>query len=375
MEMGDIPLKQACRVPVEWLQFDPINPRFTPDADVDGGSDVAVIRFLNRHADLGELLQSIANSGYVDIEPLIVLIDGGKLIVLEGNRRLAALKLFLAPELAGQADVSLPHVDAAKLAVMGQVTVYRVANRDEARDFIGFKHINGPHRWDSLAKGQFAANWFKAERENGLSLADIAARMGDRHDTIQRMVAGVYVLEQATSAGLFEVEDRYPGRPFSFSHLYTALTRPGYRQFLGLNESWRAEDPVPNPVPEEKLPQLKQVMVWLYGSKLDEVRPVVTSQNPHVKQLAEVLAKPKARAIMMATNNLNVAYQEVDTEVAQFERSLVEAHQAVEQVLKKVSSYDGTDESLYQIANEMQKNTKNIYLIMDVAYNDAKTNL
>lgn len=370
MNIDDIPLRQAVPFPVEFLHFDPKNPRFTPDSDLDKANDVEVIRFMHRRADLGELIQSISNSGYIDIEPLIVLADQGQAIVLEGNRRLAALKLLRDPQLARDADIAVSPVAAAVAKTLDSVTVYRVNHRNDAREFIGFKHINGPHRWDSLAKAQFAAEWYRSEQGTGITLKEIAARMGDRHDTIQRMVAGIEVLEQAERMDLFHVEERYPGRPFAFSHLYTALTRPGYREFLGLGDAWRGEDPQPNPVPQDKLQNLKQVMLWLYGSSQDEVRPVVVSQNPHIKQLGEVLAKPKARAIMMATNDLRSAYIEVDVAISQLEKSLVMAHQATESVMTKVSSYDGSDESLFQLSSELFDNAKTIRLVMDAARAD-----
>jgi len=45
----------------------------------------------------------------------------------------------------------------------------------------------------------------------------------------------MFVLDQAKEARIFDISDRYPGKRFYFSHLYTALTRPGYRDFLGLS--------------------------------------------------------------------------------------------------------------------------------------------
>ena len=364
MPLDEIPFHQPHKVGLEVLRFDPENPRFTPDSDLDGSSDVDVIKFFYRTADLGELLQSIASSGYIDIEPLIVLARDDRLIVLEGNRRLAALKLLTNPELARTTGTPLPAISAGVESSFREVTIYRVRVREEARDFIGFKHINGPHRWDSLAKARFAARWFREERDHGVTLRDIARRMGDRHDTIQRMVAGIYVLDQAEEKGLFRVEDRYPGRPFAFSHLYTALTRPGYRQFLGLPEDWRQADPTPNPVPEGSLNNLKRVTLWLYGSKQDDIRPVVVSQNPNVKELGEVLAHPKARAIMVAQNDLRTAYAEVETPAAQFEKSLVDAHLHVENALKKIGSFDGKDESLVQLAVEINQNSDIILSVM-----------
>jgi hypothetical protein len=356
----EIPLHEPTKVPIGRLVFDLKNPRFTPSHDVEKSSDVEIVLALYRVADLGELVQSIATSGYVDIEPLVVLPEdgkGGKLIVLEGNRRLAALKLLTDPDLAHEAArearLELPAVSTEARDTFREVTVYRVKDREEARDFIGFKHINGPHRWDSLAKARFAADWLERERDQGITLRDIARRMGDRHDTIKRMVAGLYVLRQAEERGLFSFDDIYPGRSFAFSHLYTALTRPGFRQFLGLPDEWRKTEPAPNPVPVDALPNLRQLLLWLYGSKQDDIRPVVVSQNPNVRELDEVLANPKARTIMLRQSDLRAAYTEVDTQGLQFEKNLVDAHSNVERALSKVDAFDGKDETLVQIAREI----------------------
>jgi hypothetical protein len=171
------------------------------------------------------------------------------------------------------------------------------------------------------------------------------------------MVAGAYVLDEAKEKGLYDVGDRYLGRPFAFSHLYTALTRPGYRAFLGLPEEWRTTDPEPDPVPSEKLPNLKRLMVWLYGSKDDDVEPIITSQNPHVKQLGQVLAHPKARAIILSQNNLAAAYAEVEDPAEQFETYLVDAHSRTEGAISKVRAYNG-DTTLLQIAQELKENAE-----------------
>jgi hypothetical protein len=265
------------------------------------------------------------------------------------------IRLLSDADLAKKAEIAVPTVSPEVAASIKEVTVYRVDSREEARDFIGFKHINGPYRWDSLAKARFAAEWFKREKRSGITLKDIARRMGDRHDTIQRMVAGVYVLDQAKKSKIFDVEDRYGSRPFAFSHLYTALTRPGFRSFLGLNEDWRSKDPEPDPIDEDKVPNLKRVLVWLYGSKEDDIEPIIRSQNPDIKRLGEVLANPKARAIVMGRSDLAGAYAEVEDPAEQFEAYLVDAHARTEDALKKVRAYAG-DKTLLQIATELEEN-------------------
>ena len=229
---AEIPLASVVPVPVTWLVLDHENPRLV---SIDSeASEAAIIAQLYRAEDLSELLQSIAANGYLDIEPLIVLEEEGQLIVLEGNRRLAAICLFQEPELATHVfdqerlKITLPDISDQRRSTLDSVSVYRVADRKEARSFIGFKHINGAAKWESYAKAKFAADWY---RDDDVSLADIAARIGDKHDTIKRMVNAIYVLEQADAADIFHIEDRANPR-FNFSHLYTALSRAPYMEFL-----------------------------------------------------------------------------------------------------------------------------------------------
>ncbi len=348
------------------LAFDKKNPRYTGDKGLPHDTEAEIIEFLNETSDLGELLQSISTSGFVDIEPLIVMGQGEELIVLEGNRRLAALRVLSGHPSALEAGLIAPPMSADVVTSLETVRAYRVQSRPDARNFIGFKHINGAHRWDSLAKARFATEWFKEEKAKtgGLSLQDIAKRMGDRHSTLLRMVHGFLVLEQAIQTGNFSIEDREKGRQFAFSHLYTALTRPGYRKYLGLPEMNKEFEPTENPVAEEKLPALKQVMLWLYGSESDSTAAIIRSQNPNVKQLGEVLERPKACRILLESGDLARAYQEVDTPLRQFERRIVEAHGALEESLKKASAFDGSDATLMDLAEEIDANADNLLLIM-----------
>ena len=110
MEHEKMEFERTRTVPVDRLRPDRWSPRLI-DED-DSASDEAIIACLYRAAELDELLQSIAANGYMDIEPLVVLHDpdpdasDSELIVLEGNRRLAALRLLREPELASRIKAS-----------------------------------------------------------------------------------------------------------------------------------------------------------------------------------------------------------------------------------------------------------------------------
>ena len=367
MEFESMELEKTTKVPVERLRLDRRNPRLIGE---DGTtSDEAIVARFYRAAELDELLQSIAANGYMDIEPLIVM-DGpdagsGELIVLEGNRRLAALRLLREPELASRITVServrisIPPITGSVRATLDEVSVYPVADRESARSFIGFKHINGPAKWDAYAKARFAADWYKDGHPEG-GLADIARAIGDKHDTIKRMVSAIYVLDQARTEGLFDIEDRHT-KKLNFSHLYTALSRSQYMEYLGLGAGWSRHDPEPNQVPSEKREELRKVLVWIYGSKKDGVRPVVQSQNPDIKRLGEVLAHAEGRHLLEETGKLDTAHASTEPVGRRFTASLIRARDNLRDAAGSLRTYDGRDQSLLDIAEDVKETAEMVH--------------
>jgi hypothetical protein len=362
MAVPNIEPKTVGKVAVEYLEFDPENPRLIEEG-VKNPTDEDIILALADTSDLSEVVQSITANGYFDIEPMIGMKVGNKWRVLEGNRRLAAIRILQNPAMAKGTGVAVPEISAANKATLKEVSVYAVTSKDQAREYIGFKHINGPHRWDALAKARFAADWYA--KEKGVTLDKIASRLGDNHATVARLVSGMFVLDQAKDEGIFEIADRYPGRKFAFSHLYTALTRSGYRDFLGLPDDWRVDDPQPNPVPKKNLEDLRTLLVWLYGSKEDDIKPVITSQNPDIKNLAAVLSNPRARTMMLARNNLAEAHSSIESKGARFESALVNAKQEAETALSQIIGFDSEDSTLLEIGKELAETSDQIYTTME----------
>lgn len=367
-----IPLEIVTKVPVQWLALDRLNPRLF----LSGGepNEVEIIARLYRSEDLSELLQSIAANGYLDIEPLVVLEEEENLTVLEGNRRLAAIRLFEESDLPGQIrrqtglKVTIPPLPEEFRGTLQEVSVYRVESREDARAFIGFKHINGAARWESYAKAKYAADWYK---KGGTSLEVIASQIGDRHDTIKRMVNAIYVLEQAGRAGIFHLSDRV-GPRFNFSHLYTALSRATYMRFLGLKEGWTRFHPEPDPVPPEKLESLGEVLRWLYGSKEEGIEPVIHSQNPDIRLLGEVLESPEALSVLRVTHSLTEAHLSTTPANQRFLESLVRARREVREASNNLRGFDGQDQALVGIAEDISETAQAMLARMIRKVKDVK---
>ena len=358
------PVNSITKVPVERLALDRRNPRLYLASNEP--NDVDIIAQLYRSEDLGELLQSIASNGYLDIEPLVVLEENESLTVLEGNRRLAAIRLFENPDLAEQISkqvglkIAIPPFPEQFRSTIKEVSVYRVESRAEARSFIGFKHINGAAKWQSYAKARFAAEWY---RDGYTSLKDIAAQIGDRHDTIKRMVNAIYVLEQAEQVGKYRLSDRASPR-FNFSHLYAALSRASYMHFLGLKEAWSSFDPEPNPVSTEKLDCLSEVLRWLYGSKEDDIDPVILSQNPDIRRLGDVLESSEGLSILRATRSLTDAHLSTSPANQRFSESLVRARSEVREASNNLRGFDGRNQALVGIAEDISETAQAMHARM-----------
>jgi len=339
-------VKDSTLVDVDHLCFDTSNPRFTPDKRPEDNTNLEIVRKLASSADLAELVQSIATSGYINIEPLIVVASIDCLRVLEGNRRLAAVMCLRDPGFAKSAGVSLPDFDNAKVMQSTQkVLVYRVEREEDARDLIGFKHINGPQSWDAYAKAKFATKWLDDEKrlasegKDALSLNDIANRMGDKHATIFRMVTAYYVLNQAENREVFNVDDRAK-KAFSFSHLYTGLSYVEFTDYLGMPRPQRNEDPSTNPVPDDHIDKLRKLLQWLYGSKLNELQPVIKSQNPDLGLLKDVLKSKAATRELEENVSLADAIITATPKDVRFSKHILAANN---ELLKALNTLDGFD--------------------------------
>ena len=364
-----VPERRPAKVDVDWLSLDPDNPRLVLDSSL--ATDDEIIGKLYRIADLDELIQSISANGYMDIEPLIVYLDpenNEKFIVIEGNRRLATIKLFNDPELKEKIkkrlgfSINVPNLEGKIKRSLENVTVYRVSNREESRQFVGFKHINGTAKWSSYAKAKFAADWYRDKPENGLQ--HIAEMIGDQHNTVRRMVFAIYVLEQAEDKKLFFIQDRNT-KNFGFSHLYIALTRSDYLQFLGLDERWSDYEIKDNPVPKDKENNLKELLLWIYGSKENDITSVIKSQNPDVRKLGEVISNDKSLNILIDSRDLNHAYSSIAPKDQVFRRSLTEAEIKLAEAQESIIGYDGSNKSLLSTANTAKERITVICKIME----------
>lgn len=351
---------------VEELHFDHSNPRLAEYGITSATSEADILKILWDTMDVRELVQSISASGYFPHEPLIVAQEGKKLVVIEGNRRLAAVKVLLSHKLAKENGWEVPTLPAAALSNLRELPAI-LANREESWRYLGFKHVNGPAKWSSYAKAAYIA---EVHRKYGVPLADIANQIGDRHNTVQRLYRGLMVLEQAERAKVYDREDRFRQR-LAFSHLYTGLDYEGIGTFLKIAPK---ENETDEPVPKNKLKELGELCVWLYGSKKEKLVPVVESQNPDLRQLNAVVANRESVAALRAGVGLAKAFEMSRPPTAVFEEALLAAKRALMTARGNLTIGYDDSEALLKIAGTVAELADDIYEEMERKQKEVQSN-
>lgn len=341
------------RIKTDDLHFDHLNPRLAEYGIGEHLGEDEILSILWDAMDVQELVQSISASGFFEHEALIVSNEGGSDLVIEGNRRLAAVKVLRSPDLAKEKGWQVPKLKEAERKKLDTLPAIR-ATREESWRYLGFKHVNGPAKWGSYAKAVYIA---QVHRDYGVPLAAIANQIGDRHRTVQRLFRGLMVLEQAERAKVFNREDRFH-KHLSFSHLYTGLDYDGIADFLGIAAK---EDESPNPVPKAKLRELGELCVWMYGSRKELKEPVVKSQNPDLRQLNAVVGNIEAREALRAGSPLNKAFDISRSPREVFESALMAAKRELTTARAQLTIGYDLSETLARVAREIADLADDLY--------------
>lgn len=344
-------------IPVDELHFDRHNPRLSEYGIDSSMPESEILKILWDAMDVRELVQSIAASGFFPHESLIVAIENQKKIVIEGNRRLAAVKVLLNNELAGKNGWDIPAISNEAKKNLEKLPAITSDRKDSWR-FLGFKHVNGPAKWSSYAKAAYIA---EVHRNYQIPLAEIANQIGDRHNTVQRLYRGLMVLEQAEQAKVYDRDDRFRQR-LAFSHLYTGLDYEGIANFLNIAPK---ESETSTPVPADKQKELGELCTWLYGSKKQQLPPVVETQNPDLRRLNAVLTNREAIAALRAGNELSKAFEISRPPTALFEEALLAAKRDLTSARATLTTGYDNSEALLRIAGSIANMADDIYTEME----------
>lgn len=156
--------------PVSGLLLDETNPRFAKG--VGGQDDAVTALLLDAPSKMVNLAADIARQGMLNpTEYPVVVEEDGDLVVIEGNRRLACLKVLSNPELASIAssqagkDLVKQFKELARSgSVPRKIDVYVAPDRESARHWLELRHTGENDGVGVLGWAAWQANNFRRRR-------------------------------------------------------------------------------------------------------------------------------------------------------------------------------------------------------------------
>ncbi len=289
----------AMEIAVAKLDFDPDNPRFPPD--IARGSKTHLIERFVRDERLLELVESIGNQGFFGGEPLLVVKNGARYTVLEGNRRLAALKLLTEEISPPSGRISIEEAVAQATHKPTKAACLLFDDKTEILRYLGFRHITGIKAWSALQKARYIKR-LRNEHYGSLSYEDslraLARETGSKGAYIGQVLAALALYEKAEGENFFGLSMN--ADDVDFSIISTALSYANIVEFLGLKSRIDAEQR------GLKKKNLEKLFFWNFVK--NESRRSIVKDSRNLKKLAAVVASKDAIKVLSVSGRIDQAY-------------------------------------------------------------------
>lgn len=280
------------------LLFDPNNYRFqdepgfvyaSPERFHEDSVQQRAYQRLKRDESLVPLKKSIQRNGYVPIERLVVRPLAGaanRWLVLEGNRRLAAVRWILEDYDAG-VDISTNVLDTIREL---PVTIVEEDVLDEVfrASLMGIRHVSSIKQWGGYQRSKLVVDM---RDKLGLELIDIAERLGLSAQEVNRRYRAFKALEQMQND---EVFGSY-ATPAMYPLFHEAVSQPEVRTWLGWNEEQTC---FTNPDELRAFYDLLTPSVDSEGDEVIDAPPKITTYQ-QVRDLKAIIPKPDAKKLLL----------------------------------------------------------------------------
>lgn len=271
------------------LIFDPENPRL-PTKLRGYGKEKEILEWMLLYENVIELMGSIAEKGYFLAEPLLIVKSEKKkgfFEVVEGNRRLAAIKLLNNPSSATVKRNAVNEVAKEAKQKTLQVPSIEFLHKDDILVYLGYRHITGIKEWDALAKAKYLDVLRKKlkirdKREEFKTLAKI---IGSSPAYVKNILSGLKVYSVIEENNFFGIEGLDEVN-VEFGVLYNAAGRKNIATFIGIDLN--ADDPSK----KINVRHLKELTSWMFAK--DENNQTRLIESRYLKDLDLVLSNKNA---------------------------------------------------------------------------------
>ena len=315
------------------LYLDPHNPRLGRENTGPSVKQSAILDLMKDWA-LEELAVSFLEGGFWVQEALLVVREpiygSNKLVVIEGNRRLAALKLLRDAIIGNPLSSKWKELQVGVKApkdLFEKIPYILVDTRKDVDAFLGFRHVTGIKEWRPAEKAQYIS---KLIDERKMTYEEVMRKIGSKTEAVRRNYIAYRLLlqmEEEEKISLEHVEEK-------FSVLFLSLRTSGAQQYLHIDIK---ADPktVRKPIPAKHMQNLVNFALWLFG---DDKRPPLFTDSRYVDKFGSVLESPKAVEYLERTDNPNfdTAYRMAEGDETELTKLILNAADNIEITLSRI---------------------------------------
>ena len=284
-------------LPIHQLHLDPQNPRLPESYQrVPEGQ---LLEHITETYSAIEVARSIALHGYFHSEPLIVISEtDDSYVVVEGNRRLVALRILADATLADELDDADEWRELASEADLPErVPVVLAPDRQSVAPIIGYRHISGIEPWEPYAQARFIASL--VDNDN-LGFQAVANLVGERSSDVAAKYRNFAAIAQAKVD--FGIDITRATRRFGvFTRVMTSLP---LRTFV---RAPAPADVLPGtkPFPEDSGPRAQELFSWVFG---DDIHSPVIGESRDITRLGQVVSSEDGLRILKDTRDLEASF-------------------------------------------------------------------
>lgn len=313
-------------IPISNLKLDFYNPRLPKSKQ--GRDEKTVIEFMLLEAATLELMLAIAENDFFAGELLLVVEDEndkGKFVVIEGNRRLTAVKLLHNPELTSVKKIATKEiVDNAKYKPT-ELPCLIFEDKSKILKYLGFRHITGIKSWRLLEKARYLFELRNSDDFKNLSFLDasreIAKMIGSTSAYVKRLLISFELYRVVEDEAFYQIEALNDTR-FYLNYFTDGLNKDNIRNFIEVNLNSE------NPMLNLNIENLKKLTHWWFEKFEGQSRVLGDSEG--LKMLDKVIGHEEALIAFERGLSIYEAYEITDDFDIQFEKKIKETLKGIE---------------------------------------------
>lgn len=358
-------IKEIDYLKVDQLSFDPENPRLPQTLrdkkDTDDYENL-VIDWMLQFENVTELMGSIGERGFFAAEPILVVDkENGNYEVVEGNRRLTAVKLLNDPSKASKKKKTIEEIISESNAdvIPKEIPSIVFKDRSEVIEYLGYKHITGVQPWDSLAKAKYLKQLLQTLPKGDFyeQCKTLAKIIGSKANYVRLLLVGADVYQKIEENNYYDIPTLNE-ESFEFGTFYTALQRSNLSEYVGVN--LYSNEPLKD-LDSEKL---KDLTKWMFEKNSEGFTRLGESRN--LSKLDKVVNSsfPKALAAFKEGKSLDDAVRLTDHPLEIFQNSLNDSLYSLETSRNYIHEIEKPSEVQSETLKQIFKLSRDLYQLV-----------